>query len=311
MNNRVRLHSLIWVIVISIGFYSVQGGILGIVTGGVHHLQGPPKTNITDNNQLALAMVIVIPLMNYLRMQSANTAVRYAILGCIALSAVGVLTTYSRGGFIGLVTILLYSWFKSKRKIVTLIILSLITIPAIQLMPGKWFSRIDTIDNAEEDSSFQGRIDAWEVSLNLALKRPFLGGGFSAIESYDVTMRYKSPDQELSRGRAAHSIYFQVLGDLGFVGLFVFLIYLSIGWLEGRSVIRLTMNQPTLKWASDMANMIHVSLIGFMVSGAALSVAYFDIALIQVAISSMLHRVVIKSLQTEPGTVKNPIQYQV
>ena len=62
-----------------------------------------------------------------------------------------------------------------------------------------------------------GRINAWTMALNLA-KDNFFGGGFSIYESA-VFARY-APDPE---ARAAHSIYFQVLGEHGFVGLFLFL----------------------------------------------------------------------------------------
>ena len=80
MNSRVRVHSLIWVIVICIGYFGTWGGVLGVITGGSHKLIGPPQSPIEDKNHLALAMVITIPLMNYLRIHSENKLVRLGLL---------------------------------------------------------------------------------------------------------------------------------------------------------------------------------------------------------------------------------------
>lgn len=76
---------------------------------------------------------------------------------------------------------------------------------------------------------------------------------------------------------AAHSIYFQVLGNHGFVGLFIFLClwlltYRYAGWLNKNAV-----SIPQARWAADLGGMIQVALIGYAVGGAFLSLAYFDL----------------------------------
>jgi probable O-glycosylation ligase (exosortase A-associated) len=77
--------------------------------------------------------------------------------------------------------------------------------------------------------------------------------------------------------RAAHSIYFQVLGNHGFVGLFLFLgiwfsTYRTAGWLRknGRA-------QEQSAWTADLGSMIQVSLVGYATGGAFLSLSYFDL----------------------------------
>ena len=75
MNNRVRVHSVIWIIDISIGYYGVQDGLIGIISGENNNFTGPPSSQIADNNAMALAMIITIPLMNYLRITSSGKLV--------------------------------------------------------------------------------------------------------------------------------------------------------------------------------------------------------------------------------------------
>jgi O-antigen ligase len=90
--------------------------------------------------------------------------------------------------------------------------------------------------------------------------------------------------------QAAHSIYFQILGQHGFValGLYLLLIFSTLrscGKLAAR-----TTGEPGLKWIGNYASAIQVSLIGYMVSGAFVSVAYFDLAWIYYAFTAILAR---------------------
>ena len=70
LTERRRMHALVWVMVISIGYYGVRGGIFTLVTGGSYRVWGPEQTMISDNNHLAAAMLVTLPMMNYLRQQS-------------------------------------------------------------------------------------------------------------------------------------------------------------------------------------------------------------------------------------------------
>jgi putative inorganic carbon (HCO3(-)) transporter len=75
----------------------------------------------------------------------------------------------------------------------------------------------------------------------------------------------------------AHSIYFQVLGEQGFVGLFLFLLLGLLAWRTGSKVINAAKDVPENKWAADLAAMGQVSLIGYATAGAFLGLAYFDL----------------------------------
>jgi probable O-glycosylation ligase (exosortase A-associated) len=130
----------------------------------------------------------------------------------------------------------LFLWLKSSNKM-TLGVLIVVMAPLMLLMmPSKWFDRIDTINTYEEDSSAMGRINAWKMATNLAMDRPLTGGGF---EIYDpgVFMQYAPNPYDI---HAAHSIYFQVLGEHGFVGLFLYLILGFLTWRTGTWIIKHT-----------------------------------------------------------------------
>lgn len=273
IKNKKQIEELIWMIVISLGFYGVKGGIFTIRSGGSDRVWGPEGTFIDGNNEIALALIVVIPLMYYLHSVTKNKWGRYAFVASILLCALAALGSYSRGAAIAIVAMVLFLWLKSSNKM-TLGVLIIVVAPLMLLvMPSQWFDRIDTINTYEEDSSAMGRINAWKMATNLAMDRPLTGGGF---EIYDpgVFLQYAPNPYDV---HAAHSIYFQVLGEHGFVGLFLYLTLGFVTWRSGSWVIKHAAKIPDLRWAYTLATMLQVSLLGFAVGGAFLSLVYFDV----------------------------------
>lgn len=66
ITDRRRMDMLIWVIVLSVGYFSVKGGLFTLLTGGASRVYGPRGGMIEENNALALATLMIIPLMHYL-----------------------------------------------------------------------------------------------------------------------------------------------------------------------------------------------------------------------------------------------------
>ena len=139
-------------------------------------------------------------------------------------------------------------------------------------LPEQWFSRMNTIGDYQSDASAMGRINAWWMAWNLASDR-FFGGGFS-IYDLNVFGRYAPDPTDV---HAAHSIYFQVLGEHGFVGLFLFMTLWILVWWNAGKLRQEARKEPQTEWLSDLGAMCQVSLVGYAVGGAFLSLAYFDL----------------------------------
>src|SRR5882724_1934779 len=112
--NRTRVDALIWVAVISLLYYGVKGGIFTLVTGGQFHVVGPPSTIIGDNNQLALALLMTLPLVEYLRSTANNKLMSWGLTASIALTVVAILGSYSRGAYIAMAAIAVFALFHSR-----------------------------------------------------------------------------------------------------------------------------------------------------------------------------------------------------
>lgn len=273
INNRHRINLLVIVIVVSLGLYGVKGGIFTITTGGAYHVQGPNGTFIGGNNEIGLAMIMIIPLMRYLQLQINSNIGRLGMTAAIFLTIVSILGTQSRGDLLGIAVMGVFLILKSPKRFTFLALLVIVVPLILNFMPESWYQRMDTIGKYQEDESALGRINAWHFAVNLANDRPLIGGGFEVFRQ--PWFRIYAP--EPNNVHDAHSIYFEVLGEQGYVGLFLFLLLALFTWRTGSKIIRQARHMPDMKWASDLAGMLQVSLIGFYSAGAFLGLANFDL----------------------------------
>jgi probable O-glycosylation ligase (exosortase A-associated) len=272
LTERRRVHALVWVMVISIGYYGVRGGIFSIVTAGSYRVWGPEQTMIFDNNHLAAAMLVTLPLMNYLRQQSRHAIIRFGLAAAMALTLLSTVTSYSRGALLGLAAATAVLWWRSRRKLVTGVVLAACLAGAIGFMPAQWTERMESIGTYEADASASERLLLWEISLKLALDRPLTGSGFTGPYTREVVDRVALNGP----ARAVHSIWFELLGEHGFPTFVVWVLLTIAGAVTAMRLVRLTRGRPELAWAHDLGRMAQVSIVAYLVSGTFLSLSYWD-----------------------------------
>ena len=107
---------------------------------------------------------------------------------------------------------------------------------------------------------------------NLAKDRPLTGGGFETYARW-IFEKYNPAYQG---SHSAHSIYFQVLGEHGFIALGLFLLFWFLVWRMCSQVATMTRSQSPYQWAYWLAQMVKVSLVAYLVGGAFLNLAYWD-----------------------------------
>ena len=271
ITNRQRVNGLIWVIVISLGYYGVKGGVFTIATGGDFRVWGPAGTFIAGNNELALALIMTVPLIRYLHLQAKGKLERYGLAAAMLLMSVAAIGSQSRGALLAIVAMGVFLWMKSRKKLVTgmYVLVSVAILAAV--MPQSWYDRMHTIKTYEEDGSALGRINAWHTAFNVAKDR-ITGGGFEMFGP--STFRTYAP--EPFRVHDAHSVYFEILGEHGFIGLALWLLVALLAWRRASRIIRVCKNKPSQQWAADLAAMVQVSMVGYLTGGAFLGLAYFD-----------------------------------
>ncbi len=294
INNRERINQLVWVIAGSLSFYGIKGGVFSALTGGGLRVWGPPGSFIEGNNELGLALLMTIPLLFYLRDIVKKKWQKNLIFIMVALLAVSILSTYSRGAFLALVMMAIFLWFKMPNKLPAAIIGCVLSIGLLSFMPDKFYERMNTIETYEEDASAMGRINAWTLAVNIAQDR-FFAGGFNHWSAKTFQQYAPIPDDV----HDAHSIYFEVLGEQGFFGLFLFLLLYFLTWKKMSWIIKKTKFIKELKWCNTLTKMIQVSLIGYATGGAFLGLAYWDMPYHLIALVVVMGKIV-ESYQPEP-----------
>lgn len=283
ITSRYRIHAFVLMMCVSTGFHGLVDGLKFLSSGGSHLARGIQKFG--DNNHYAIVMVMAIPLLLYLARYSSNKLVRLGFVGVTALSVLAVIATRSRGGLACMIVVAVWFILTSKRKLMGLVFIALAAFMVVQLAPSDWTSRMNTISEAGEDASFMGRVTAWRVSSAIALGHPLTGGGFHAVENRAVWDRFKDspnllgfvPGLDMNNRHAAHSIYFETMGDLGFSGMLIFMVALVNAFFTARTVMREAQQAgPQLEWARSLAELLLMSVVAFASGGALLSAAYFE-----------------------------------
>jgi probable O-glycosylation ligase (exosortase A-associated) len=281
VRDRRQIETLLWIVTLSVGFYGLKGGIWTLMTGGGGRVWGPPGGMIEGNNELAVALVMLIPFMYYLGQTATRRWIKYGIYFFLAMSGVSVLGSQSRGALLALFAMLLFLGFKGRHPVQTSLVLVAVFAAAINFMPDTWSNRMLSMQEYRQDNSSMSRLRTWETLFEAARDRPLVGVGFGADNSV-VFDRYAPTGDEyegFSEGvYVAHSIYFQVLGEHGFVGLAIFLLLGVTAWRGANRLDRTTRADPEFgSWVPLLMQMVRVSLIGYAVGGAFLSLAYFDL----------------------------------
>jgi probable O-glycosylation ligase (exosortase A-associated) len=271
VTSREKLRYLVLVLTSSIGLLAVKCAIFGFRTAGQSRVWGPPDSFLSDNNALGLAINMTLPMLFFMAREEKNRWMRLFLRICFICGIITVVLTYSRGGLLGLGVVLIVLAIKANRKLIGVAALVMCGFLIFTYAPDKWMARMDAFFHGNLDTSAEGRLHAWEFALVFTQDYPITGGGFQTFTP-DLFQKY-TPELTFA---GPHSIYFQTLGEQGYVGLFLFLGLLGSIWWTLRRLRRPSRVLPSTRWMIPYSHMLETSLYAYMVSGAFLPLAYFD-----------------------------------
>ncbi len=273
IDNVEKLRYLLLTIALSIGAIGLKGGLWVIGSGGQHRVYGPRASFLADNNDLALALCMTLPLLLYLAKAEPRRWLRLLLRVCFVMTALAIIFTYSRGGLLTLLLVAFMLLMEAKRKSLALLTLGTAALVVVWIVPPHWVQRIETVGSYAEDRSAQGRFNAWHLAWKLALARPLTGGGFETFIP-EVFWKYAP---EIDDARDVHSIYFQVLGEHGFVALGLYLALL-VSCLRTLTRLKKTFHgAKKFERLRHYPAMVRISILAYMSGGLFLGKAYFDL----------------------------------
>ncbi|GGD00201.1 putative O-glycosylation ligase, exosortase A system-associated [Aquisalinus flavus] len=296
--DKLRLHAMLWLLALVMGFYGAKGAVYTIVKLGGGLYMGQAETILEDNNHIGIALAASLPLFLYLQGQARHGLVKRGLQAVFVMSIIAILGTHSRGAFVSLVVFGGVMWLYSRHKVKIAIAVAILSIPTVMLLPQEWTDRMETIADAGEDQSFQGRVDAWVINWKLALEHPVTGAGLRTSYEEHVARQVEM----FREPRAAHSIYFEVLGGAGFVGLFFYLGMIGAAWLKAFGAQMKYRHAERDRWRSDFGKHAQISLVTFCFGALSVSMEMWEGYLIVIALISVLGK--ISPVQTRE---KNPL----
>lgn len=309
---KARVRALMLVIGLSLGFYGIKGAVFTGTTGGVHNVQGPDGVFIGGNTFLGLALNMVIPVLISLARDEQNRRLKHFLHLTAACCVIASAFTYSRGALLGLAVVLPLLLLRDPRKAWGGMILLLISgYFVVSFAPDRLWQRAETIQTYEEDQSAMARLRSWSVAWNIAKDRPITGAGFRFEYSTNRArwLSYVADDYRgVGRGtQSAHSAYFQVLGEHGFVALCLYLLLMAFAIVRLSRLRKLARIWPEAGWIGTYADGLRIGIIAFAISGAFLNVAYFDLYFIFIAMTAILSRELNTVVKPAPAGIAHPM----
>lgn len=275
IDSKQRLRAILWVICGSLAFYSIKNGLMGFVSGGATILRGPGGM-LEDNNDFALALAMNIPLLFYLSGVEKNPWVRKFCLAGVFLTAVTILLTHSRGGFLSMCASISVICWRSGKLFHVFLFLLVALLGFVVFAPEHVQERVMSITaSSEEDSSIRSRLDSWGVALRMWQAHPVFGVGLrnyiaNALE-FGETVGYRGVVH------VAHNSYLQIAAEGGTLSIFLYLmlllsVFVSCGWMRRVARVR-----PDLYWVGRYGRMYEAVNVCFMVGSMFLNRGHFDL----------------------------------
>jgi putative inorganic carbon (HCO3(-)) transporter len=244
VKTRRDIERLVAVLAASLAFYGVVGGVGAMRTVFAERAAGPPGSFLVDSNAIALALLMTLPLLYQIRAGTAARWPRRLLAAVMLLCAVAAAGSSSRGAALAIGAMAAFFWHRRARG-PRLGALFLCTLPLlVLLLPGQ-----------EIDAASYERLAAWSDAIGQAQDHLF----------------------GAARPPASHSIYFQVLGELGFPGLALYLLLGVLTWRSASWTAQAAAGRADLAWAAALATMAQASLVAFAAGGAFVSLAFFDV----------------------------------
>ncbi len=298
-NDRKKLRLLILVMCLSLGFEGSKQGWVGMLS-----YPGALNSNdipfLGDNNGVAVGMLMLTPLFGAL---VATTSSKWAkrFLGFLMIGVVyRALSTYSRGGFLSCAALAVIYWIRSRGKLRLLLAFSLTAAIVLPVLPDEFWGRMQTIKTYEEveDDSALSRLHFWQVALKMADANPFFGVGFNAYNlSFD---KYDFFYGRYGEGRSVHSVWFGVVAELGYGGLFLYVFSVILALRNCAFTRKVARRNPQYSDLERFATSVESGLWVFLVGGTFLSFQYNEMFFHFIGLSIAL-RIAARSIDGTAG----------
>ncbi|KPM82625.1 MULTISPECIES: O-antigen ligase family protein [Pseudoalteromonas] len=262
---------------------------IGLVEGTRVTISRELRSQLGDPNDLSLVMMFPVSfLAAEVFDSSAHKIRRFIALICLIVAISGVIATQSRGGLLGIAAVLSFFIYQKIKNPIIVGCIGAVGMLAMIVFAGISDRQSGGAHEDGVDESAMGRIYAWHAAINMALSNPLTGVG---VNNFVANYFFYSPHWD-GKNHAVHSTWFQVLGETGIVGMFIFIALITCIYRSLNRVFLINKQLNDEKIAVN-AKALKGGLIGFMVSGTFLTQAFTWPIYIILALTIALEKLVI------------------
>jgi O-antigen ligase len=285
-----KLRTVFFVISLCAFFYSFFGIMKGTFYGGRFKIYG----GMFDPNDIAYVLVSLFPFCFYFILHREGALKRIlAVTGVIA-SLLVILYSGSRGGFLGLLAVVIFfllrksDKIKKSHKIIFVIAMVLIFFAIGDKINIDRFLTLTNIEGDYNLSSETGREQIWKRAIDLTLANPVTGVGVDCFamaignlrESLGLTPVWQ---QE-------HNSYIQVAVETGLIGFIVFIALMMRCFKVFSNLKKMKKTTKEIAEIKTMASLIQLGFVGHFVAAFFLTQAYSMFFTLFFALSAVLGR---------------------
>lgn len=265
VDSKARLNRIIWLLLVTHFYFAMKGiynyAVVRNVSGGMVTSGAVGSSFIGDENDFALALNVMIPFAFFMLQRSVGKLKKLVCTGFLITYVIAVVFSVSRGGWVGLVAVLVFCVLNSKRRFVSIAYALVICATLITVAPSIYWDEIRTITDTHEATA-ASRLRYWSAAGRMFMDHPIVGvgagnGGFH-MPAYITGVKH--PETEW--GRAFHGTFPQIIAELGILGT---LFYGLMVFYAVRFLLR-TKQQGGAGEDADFGRYVSSSLLGALVA---------------------------------------------
>jgi probable O-glycosylation ligase (exosortase A-associated) len=289
--DKLRIFVNVWIIT------NTLSAIWIITHGG----KGPGGFLIDENDACAM-MNTALPFSLYFGLKDKNRRIRLLSAVSIPIFLTAIVMTSSRGGFIGFVAVGALVLFLSKRRWRNIFLAATFAFIAgnvvLAILPDGYVREMQSIENTQ-DGTANLRLLHWTTGIEVFKENPIFGVGpnnypWTSFEYFHLSPYFVEGSRNRA-GRQAHSLYFTLIPELGLLGIFVFLSFITLFYKNLFKIRTKFKNDSENSDYFGLANALIVGMSGFLISGVFISVLYYPIMWHLLAMAVVLINVALRA----------------
>ncbi len=312
LRTRLRIEAYLLFVTLSAAAIIIVGGIKTAASGGgygVLNLMVDNNSGLYEGSTISTVAIALIPIILWLTrfgtVYPRDWRVRlfaYALIFACLLIPVG---TSARTGLICIAVLGILMLRDVRNRFGYMAVVGVALAVAVPMLPDSFTNRMNTIQTYKADTSASTRLAVWKWTWDYVGENP-LGGGFEAYKQNKVRMDLVSTQTAGSvevvrtavvedKARAYHSSYFEMLGEQGFPGLFMFLLIHAIGLIRMEVLRRrYRKSEGEEAWIAPLATALQnaqlIYLAGALFVGIAWQPVIYMLLAVQIGLDVLVSR---------------------